>query len=196
MCSWRRVPPAFRITHPCRRASMEFCHSPSEQVIVCVLFAPGGSMAGRVDVNVARQRLAYTAHFDQELQVAALKDMLAVHTGVPPEQQCLSSEKSEYHDLEVMGQDYIVEMVPLMSVDVVNMSGEILLQARMEPWLPFSALKVEIHLGFGHPVEMQRLVLGDMNLRNNVVLGDVCRIFELRPGHELRLQLILAGPTV
>ena len=52
-------------------------------------------MAGRVDVNIVHQRLAHTAHFDQELQVVALKDMLAVHTGVPPEQQCLSSEKSD-----------------------------------------------------------------------------------------------------
>ena len=167
--------------------------SPQAQVIVCVLFAPGGSMAGRVDVNIVHQRLTYTAHFDVELQVAALKDMLAVHTGVPPEQQCLSSEKSEFHDLEVMGKHYIVEMVPLMSVNVVNMSGEILLHVRMEPWLPFSALKVEIHLGVGHPVEMQRLLLGDMILRNDVVLGDVCRIFEVRPGDQLRVQLILSG---
>jgi hypothetical protein len=129
---------------------------------VCVLFAPGGNMAGRVDVNIARQRLAYIAHFDRELQVAALKDMLAVHTGVPPEQQCLRSEKFEFHDLEVMGKSYIVEMVPLMSVNVVNMSREILLHVRVDPWLPFSALKVEIHLGVGHPVEMQRLLLGDM----------------------------------
>ena len=165
--------------------------SPQAQVIVCVLFAPGGSMAGRVDVNIAHQRLTYIAHFDEELQVAALKDMLAVHTGVPPEQQSLCSE--ELHDLEVMGKSYIVEMVPLMSVNVVNMSGDILLHARMEPWLPFSALKVEIHLGVGHPVEMQRLLLGNMILRNDVVLGDVCRIFEVRPGDQLRVQLILSG---
>ena len=105
----------------------------------------------------------------------------------------LEQRKSEFHDLEVMGQDYIVEMVPLMSVNVVNMSGEILLHVRMEPWLPFSALKVEIHFGVGHPVDMQRLVLGDMILGNNVVPGDVCRMFEVRLGDQLRVQLILLG---
>ena len=59
-----RVPPAFRITHPCRRTSMECVvrRNPSDQVIAHVLFALGGSMVGRVDVNIAHQRFEYTAH--------------------------------------------------------------------------------------------------------------------------------------
>ena len=46
-----------------------------------------------------------------------------------------------------------------------------------------------------YDLEMQRLVLGEKIIRDVATLGDMCRIFELRPGHQLRVQLILAGPT-
>ena len=156
------------------------------------------SPMGRIDVNICIgvESWTQTVHFEEELPVSELQNMLATSTGIPPEMQCLSCKKSQLHEDEMIRRDCLVEMVPLMPIDVTNMSGNILLTVCLEPWLPLSCLKLAIQEAFGHPPEMQRLVFEEHILRNNVALGDMCRLFEIEPGQHWSLRLILLHEAV
>ena len=153
---------------------------------------------GRVGVHVqiGADRVLHSAQFGRAITVVELKKFLALATGVPPDQQCLSQQGNELNDngtisLENKRRDCVLEMVPVTSVVVLHASGEILLNAPMRPWNDFFDLKQHIQSTFGHAVDLQRFVLGDKILRNNVTLGDICRTFQVKLGDQLRVQLVL-----
>ena len=161
-------------------------------------------MAGQlhVYVQIGQDRVRHTCQFGRStVIVAEVENFLAGTTGVPAAEQCLSKKKEDLPDgaeisLRNLKKTCVLEMVPLMSVVVVAVSGDILFTAPMRSWDTFLELKLMLRQRFRYDLEMQRLVLGEKIIRDVVTLGDVCRIFELRSGHELRVQLILAGPTV
>ena len=153
---------------------------------------------GRVSVlvQIGADYMEHVGQIDGTITVLELKHFLALATGVPPDQQCLSQQGNELNDngtisLENKRRDCVLEMVPAMSVVVIHVSGEILLNAHTRPWGDFFILKRHIQSTFGHALDLQRFVLGDKILRDDVDLGDVCRIFEVRPGDQLRVQLVL-----
>ena len=160
-------------------------------------------MAGQlhVYVQIGQDRVKHTCQFGRStVIVAEVKNFLAGTTGVPAAEQCLSKKKEDLPDgaeisLRNLKKTCVLEMVPLMSVVVVAVSGDILFTAPMRSWDTFLELKLMLRQRFRYDLEMQRLVLGEKILRDVATLGDVCRIFELRLGHQLRVQLILAGPT-
>ena len=151
---------------------------------------------GRVSVlvQIGADYMEHVGQIDGTITVLELKHFLALATGVPPDQQCLSQQKRELWDNENISLENTrrnFEMVPLMSVVVLNVSGEILLNALARPWNNFFHLKQRVQSTFGHALDLQCFVLGDKILRDDVALGDVCRIFEVRPGDQLRVQLVL-----
>ena len=128
-----------------------------------------------------------------------VKEGLVGIVNIRPEQQCLSKQKEDLADsAEISLQDLkrvcVLEMVPLVSLVVLGMSRNVLCTRDMRPWVTFAETKMTLRAQFGHDVETQRLVLAEKILRDSATLGDVCRIFELRPDEELRVQYVIGPP--
>ena len=160
------------------------------------------AQVGRVHVHVqiGPERILHSARFGATVLVADIKKFLAGATGIPAEQQCLSKEKKDLHDAAMISlrnqkSDCELEMGPLMSVVVINVSGDSLATFPLRPWSAILDMKHAIQAALGHPLDIQVLVLGEKILRNSVTLGDLCRIFEVRPGDQLRVKLILSPAT-
>jgi hypothetical protein len=142
-------------------------------------------MAGQlhVYVQIGQDRVKHTCQLGRNtVIVAEVKNFLAGTTGVPAAEQCLSKKNDLPDGAEISLRNFkktcVLEMVPLMSVVVVAVSGDILFTATMRSWDTFLELKLMLRQRFRYDLEMQRLVLGEKIIRGVVTLGDVCRIFE------------------
>ena len=99
-------------------------------------------MAGQlhVYVQIGQDRVKHTCQFGRStVIVAEVKNFLAGTTGVPAAEQCLSKKKEDLPDgaeisLRNLKKTCVLEMVPLMSVVVVAVSGDILFTAPMRSW--------------------------------------------------------------
>jgi hypothetical protein len=128
-----------------------------------------------------------------------VKRVLAGIVDFPPEKQCLSKQKEDlYGSAEISLQDQqgvcVLEMVPLVSLVVLGMSGNVLCTRDMRPWITFAEAKMMLRAQFGHDVETQRLALAEKIMWDTATLGDVCRIFELRLDEELQVQCVTGPP--
>ena len=140
--------------------------------------------------------MSFEADVVSALQV---KEGLVGIVNIRPEQQCLSKQKEDLADCaEISLQDQqgvcVLEMVPLVSLVVLDLSGDYLCTRYMRSWETFTITKGMLRAQFGHDQETQRLVLGEKILRDSATLGDVCRIFELRLDEELRVQYVIGPP--
>ena len=140
--------------------------------------------------------MSFEADVVTALQV---KEGLVGIVNIRPEQQCLSKQKEDLADCaEISLQDQqgvcVLEMVPLVSLVLLDLSGDYLCTRYMRSWETFTITKAMLRAQFGHDQETQRLVLGEKILRDSATLGDVCRIFELRPDEELRVQYVIGPP--
>ena len=151
-------------------------------------------------VQIGDDRKRHTMSLEADVVTALqVKEGLVGIVNIRPEQQCLSKQKEDLADCaEISLQDQqgvcVLEMVPLVSLVVLGMSGDFLCTRCMRPCETFAITKAMLRAQFGQDHETQRLVLGEKILRDSVALGDVCRIFELRPDEELRVQYVIGPP--